>query len=783
MVTDRVNGTNGQRTNAQQQIVVARPVKGGPEPSGPNLSAALGSLRRWWWIGLPLGVLLGVAGAVAGWLAMVPKYAASAYLRIDSDNRPLLFETVDQAGGGVSGFKLYKSTQQQIMLTPFVLNAALRDGELSSLPIIAQHDDPVSWLQEKLEVTFPGDGEVMQVTLETQSPADCVKIVNGVVDAYMKEVVGNERSQRRQRLESLEIVHAEAESKVRIKRAELKSLATLLGTGDAESLTVAQQNALQQYGLMQEKLSTIQFALMQAEGEMKLASEFDQRLRTQAAELAADSQSEEGGLVAAREPQSDVSESLLRTPDVLRLEDDIARIQSQLTVMRASVGPGHPSARALTVELEARQELLDKRREYAREAALESLAKTNAESMLPLGQQQSATNRTPLGALTQQDLISRASHIEVLKQQEALLQEKVDVLSDETRKLGQSSIDVELMRAEIAGLEDVLQHVGGEIERTSIELKTASRIKLLSSADRAIAPDLKKRFAVAGAGGGLGLLLPLVLLVGWDLTRRKVDNLEGVSHSLSLSTFGTVPMVDRDPLVSPGQAKKGRDYQRAVELAEAIDSVAAMVLHRAAVEKRQVFMVSSALAGEGKSTISCQLSRSLAKSGKRVLLVDFDLRRPSLHSYLELSEGPGVSELLHGSTKLTHAIQETTTRNLHVITAGGELCSVTECESDGSLAALLNKLRSHYDLVIIDTPPVLPVIDARVIGKYTDGVIFTLVRDRSRLPNAARACDLLKSYGIAVLGTVVIGGRSTGYQGYYAYQNRSVERKPKLIEN
>ncbi len=126
---------------------------------------------------------------------------------------------------GKSDFKLYKNTQQQMLKIPFVINSAMRSGELASLPEIAEQMDPMGWIRDNMKVSFPADGEVMQVSIEAKNPNSAVKIVNAVVNAYMDEVVLNERNERLQRRDNLERVYSEAEGKVRSKRAELKSLA------------------------------------------------------------------------------------------------------------------------------------------------------------------------------------------------------------------------------------------------------------------------------------------------------------------------------------------------------------------------------------------------------------------------------------------------------------------------------------------------------------------------------------------------------------------------------
>ena len=214
------------------------------------------------------------------------------------------------------------------------------------------------WLDGRLQpaVLRICDGKIVGITKEDRNitatsidgalKSPEVPIFNGANDAFIQKMVVNERKERLTRLETLERVYSEAETKVRNKQEELKSLAAALGTNDSQSLTVAQQNSLTQFGKMTEKLGEVQFALKQAKGELKLA--------------------------------------------------------------------------------------------------------------------------------------------EILAKQEMVLKDKIDKLSEETRQLGRLSIHVELKRSEIAGLEGVLRRVGEEIERTRIELKTASRINLLSSADNPI---------------------------------------------------------------------------------------------------------------------------------------------------------------------------------------------------------------------------------------------------------------------------------------------------------
>jgi len=738
------------------RIVIART---DDEASGSGSSVGigvlLGALRRWWWRILPLSLLAAVLGGVAGWILTVPKYSAAAYLQIDSDNRTLIFKTADE-GGSASNFQLYRSTQQQKMKIPFVLNAALRKEGISSLPELAEAPSPMEWLQKSIKVEFPDNGEIMRASVETQSGDSCVKIINAVVKAYMDEVVLNERNDRLKRVDNLERVYSEAEQKVRTKRSELRALATALGTSDTDSLTVAQQNALQQFGVMQNKLSEVQFQLMQAEGELEIARKWEEQTLAEMREFAARN--------AATEVETPLAD-FVKPPEITRMEDEIARSRSRLASLQRDLGIKHPSYRRLAEEVAVSEQILKQNLEQAQQAYQKQveLDRQRLEGTAP------GMNPELAGKLqSKYDIVSLIARIETLKKQENLLLKEVDKLNEETRELGRSSIDVELMRAEIDSLEEVLQRVSQEVERTNIELQTDSRIRLLSAAESATPPDPKKRYMRAGALGVFGLFLPFGLVVLWDLTRRKVDDVDSVSKALSIDSIGTIPKATWDFTRNPTSA---RNQMKHFRLLESVSSVATMLLHRAEHNNMKVFMITSAVSGEGKSSVACLLSRSLSQFGKKVALIDFDLRRPTVHRFFDIPQTPGVAEVLAGECSLADCMQHVGSHSLDIFVAGQVEVSLQRKITDGTVADLFEQLRHEYDIVIVDSCPILPVVDSRLISKYIDGVVFTLLRDHSRFPLATRAVEILKSFGVNLLGALVIGGgqEQYGYHGYNYY--------------
>lgn len=199
----------------------------------------------------------------------------------------------------------------------------------------------------------------------------------------------------------------------------------------------------------------------------------------------------------------------------------------------------------------------------------------------------------------------------------------------------------------------------------------------------------------------------------------------------------------------------------------------------------QLIVITSPSSGEGKTSVAVNLAIGLAEARQRVLLVDADLRRPNLHSFFLLANGffdpkktAGLSNLLKAgpTTPLTwetvqRAIQETEISNLYVLTAGNERANVSDLLHSPNTPVLLTLMRRHFDAVLIDTPPVIEVFDARVLGKLADGVVIVLASGKTPRGDAITARRLFAVDGTPVLGTVLNRARADRgrYGGRYRY--------------
>jgi polysaccharide biosynthesis transport protein len=210
-------------------------------------------------------------------------------------------------------------------------------------------------------------------------------------------------------------------------------------------------------------------------------------------------------------------------------------------------------------------------------------------------------------------------------------------------------------------------------------------------------------------------------------------------------------------------------------MTESVDATRTMILHAARVDGIRTVMVTSAVAGEGKTSLSCHLACSLARAGRKTLLLDCDLRNPAAHRLFDLQGEPGLCEVLRGEVQLGDVIRATPANNFWLIPAGqfDEQALQMLTLSQEGFAALLERLKTQFDFIVVDSSPVLPVVDSLVIGQNVDVVVFSLLRDVSRIPSVYAAYQRLATLDIHILGAVVNGvdAGSYGYtHRYYAKQ-------------
>jgi len=189
--------------------------------------------------------------------------------------------------------------------------------------------------------------------------------------------------------------------------------------------------------------------------------------------------------------------------------------------------------------------------------------------------------------------------------------------------------------------------------------------------------------------------------------------------------------------------------------------------------KGRCVLITSAIGGEGKTTLAAQLAARCGNAGMSTILIDADLRRAALCLLLDVPEGPGLSDVLKDEATVEDVVIPVQGGTFVLLPAGTPVHDTSRILQSRKVGELIAQLRQVYDLIIIDSPPVLPVPDGLILGRWADGAVLASRYDISRFPQVERARRQLDSAGIPVLGTVINGMRnSDSYSGTYAYTRR-----------
>ena len=269
--------------------------------------------------------------------------------------------------------------------------------------------------------------------------------------------------------------------------------------------------------------------------------------------------------------------------------------------------------------------------------------------------------------------------------------------------------------------------------------------------------------AVTGLMIGLGIAFLLEYL---DDTIRSPGD---VKHALNLTLLGALPQIQN------GDGRHGVvvSKQPLQPISEAFRNLRASIRFATLDEPVQTLLVTSPLPTEGKSFTSVNLATTLAQGGATVILVDLDLRHPTVHRFLEIDQEPGLTDALLLDAEHRAQVVKTIENiaGLRVITAGQHTRNPAELLTSQTFRAFLDWLKADSDVVVIDSPPVLPVADAVMLAGLADRVILVLENGMTRRLAASQAVERLTSTGGRLLGAVLnqIDQRSNGYYGYYYY--------------
>jgi capsular exopolysaccharide synthesis family protein len=424
------------------------------------------------------------------------------------------------------------------------------------------------------------------------------------------------------------------------------------------------------------------------------------------------------------------SQTVLNSNTVQALLTKRADVQARLEVARERYLADHPTVRALEAELAATEANLNRAANEARNSVRASYqAAAAAEQRLrsQVGTLQGAT-------LAEQD---RSVRYNTLAREADTNRSIYDVLMQRFRELNATS-----------GI-------------------TASNVSIVDEAQvpgSPSGPDMQRNIAIA-------LVLGFALAGGLVFLRDQLDDRlrvpEDVESKIGLPLLGVIPRSDDgDPTVALADPKS--------VLAESYSALRTALLYSTREGLPKILLVTSAQASEGKTTTSYAVARGFARVGKRVLLIDADLRRPALHSFLGLDNGKGLSSVLVGQSTVPESIVASDLDGLQVLPSGPIPPSPAELLSSPRMAAVLEQLERSYDLIVVDSAPILGLADSTELAALADGVMVVIEAHRGRGGQLKNALRRLRSSNPVLLGAVLTkfdpGRAGNSYYSSYGYE-------------
>jgi polysaccharide biosynthesis transport protein len=704
----------------------------------PGVETLWHALRRRWRLILVLGLLAGSLGAAAVWFIVPGVYTVQTILQLNTRSGNANLDTETDSSS-------FQRAQATLITSYPVLHEALEKPEVAQLPEVRNHSDPYEWVSKNLKTDVLLGPEILRVALSGDRGEDIALVLNEVTRAYLKECGAKEQERVLERINQLEANFKKTSGLLRDRRQTLANKEDDSGTEDPDTLKLRITQAMSNQAITQNH--KVQVTLSRKEAESELAA------------LQAKVKSPDKIVIT----DFAVADEVKNDPVIVGHHTRMAQLETKIGEWER-LSPRGPPSGTLKGHQEEMQAVRDRINTYI--ASMRPAIETRLRSkVLEEARDGIAKLERKLGILSEQE---ESLNNEMRRQEQAIKN-----LQNANRRGDAVANDVASLRDEVAQLDLVLKKIGDELGTLQAAGQVPPKVRPVEWAKAPLSKKRDRQLKFA-AGAFLGLFaLAFVAVAMWEFRARRVYHSDDVAVGLGLDLLGTLPPVPvgARPVV-PGDGT-GMEHGA---LVEAVDGVRTRLLHAARNSSVRVLMVASAIGGEGKTSLATHLAASLARSGRKTLLVDCDLRNPAAHLPFQCRLAPGFSEALRGEAAYEDLVQPTPVENLWLLSAGQGDRRAVQALGKEDLGKVFDAFKAEFDFVVVDVCPVLPVPDALLVGQHADAALFAVLRNVSRLPAVYAAQQRLGALDIPTLGAVVVGEAVQTY-GIDRYTARAAEEK------
>ena len=611
---------------------------------------------------------------------------------------------------------------------------------------------PISVLAAQLNVEGVKGSDVLVISYADQNPEKAAQVVNTVINKYIEQNVKANQKEAQTARKFLAEQLPTAESSV--SKAELQ----LRRFKEKHRIIALEEEANAAVGTItkfEEQVSQIQAQLAHVNARLK-------NLRAQ----------------AQVEPEKAIiSAELSQTPGVQKVLAQLQEAESQLALEKTRFQPGHPTVVAWEERVAALKNLLNQR--------TNQVAGT---------QEQFQQGNLQLGEL-RQGLITEITRVEAervgLEQQISTLSNKLYGYKQRAKNLPQLEQTQRELERRLEAAQSTYETLLTKLQEINVaENQKIPNARIIS---KALVPDFpqgpRKLLFIVG-GGAAGVFLGLITAFGLDLIDRSVKTVKEAKEVLRYTLLGVIPALGKHHKHSSSVAGINRPIPRIIErdipyfpVGNAYQVLQANLKFLCTDTQLKSIVVTSSVAKEGKSEVAANLAVVMASVGRRVLLVDADMRHPIQHHIWGLTNAVGLSNVIVDHVNINAAVREIAP-NLDVLCSGVLPPNPIALLDSQRMATLLSHFTQTYDFVIFDTPAVVGTADAAILSDLTDGILLVVRPGVVDLDSANAAKDYLTQSNQKVLGIVINGvDLKSEPKSYLYYTKEAIDSATSINES
>lgn len=701
--------------------------------------------RRKWLVFLFL--LIGLA-AGGFYNAQTPTlYKSTSRVRIESKSPNHIPLMDHEFGSDIGNFEL----RHDKLIGEFnVVKTCIEDNELDSVETLKplSEDERVVAVQDGLSITQNREETTLyEVEYVSEKAQDSKDILTALIATYKKQLANEYKEEKGEIRELLERMSYDFDEAYEKKKAELdqKRLET-------PSLVIGGNN-LNQHQVkireLQDGMATLKAKLAKIDKEVQSA-QF-------ALEGGEDSASNHVYMLINEDQiKADSNRPFEKQTQLNRIEGRIFELDTELLTLKERFGPGAPQVKIMQ---QALNNLTQQRDALANSAEV--------------------VKRRPPAEILRIFVDRKNEDVRLLRTQIRANIEELAYHTEKARKISRNKQIIQDLEADLDRYRDrALVAQNSLIQLTSDESQSTQHqgfrflITQEASLGEKVWPVLP---IILGIGGLLGSIVGFGVGCLVEMADKTFHNPDQIIRQLRVPLIGHIPVIGQskrylveNSLIEPIVCSYHRPKS---QVSEAFRAVRTALYFNTQGSKHSVIQVTSPTPGDGKSTLASNLAVSIAQSGKRVLLVDADMRRPRQHGTFGISSRVGFATVLSGQSEWRDTMFECEEiEGLTVMPCGAKPQNPAELSSSPQVKLLIEEMRQEFDFVIIDTPPLLAVTDPCPIAARVDGVILCLRIKKNVRVSAERAVELLGNLGASCIGLVVNGvGAQSGYGSQYTY--------------